>query len=217
MASVCDTLITHPNVINASDINELPENGLFVEGSVVTRLVMGSCGLQPVRSNRVLAVIDEHPNDVFTNVAINSVSAGRASYGLDCPTVVRMKKSVYLRSEYARSGRAVGVVKNLEMLFDVLREYQGQYDALALSTQIKIPENLHVDYYLERGNTVNPWGGVEALFTHSVSMLYDIPSAHSPMYSSFADTKKELGLGTVDTRMAAEIISLGFYISLHFP
>ncbi len=34
LAGACDTLITHPNVVNASDINELPENGLYVEGSV---------------------------------------------------------------------------------------------------------------------------------------------------------------------------------------
>ncbi|GAG26483.1 unnamed protein product, partial [marine sediment metagenome] len=27
LAGACDTLITHPNVVNASDINELPENG----------------------------------------------------------------------------------------------------------------------------------------------------------------------------------------------
>ena len=32
LASACDTLITHPNVVNASDINELPDNGLYVEG-----------------------------------------------------------------------------------------------------------------------------------------------------------------------------------------
>ena len=31
LASACDNLITHPNVVNASDINELPENGLYVE------------------------------------------------------------------------------------------------------------------------------------------------------------------------------------------
>ena len=48
--------VTHPNVVNASDINDLPENGLYVEGSVITRLMMGISGLQPVRANRVLAV-----------------------------------------------------------------------------------------------------------------------------------------------------------------
>src|SRR5205823_3673184 len=40
LAEVCDTLITHPNVVNASDINEIPENSLYVEGSVICRLLM---------------------------------------------------------------------------------------------------------------------------------------------------------------------------------
>ena len=31
---------------------------------------------------------------------------------------------------------------------------------------------------------VNPWGGVEAIFTHAVSLLCGIPSAHSPMLES---------------------------------
>jgi len=54
LASACDTLVTHPNVVNASDINELPENALYVEGSVICRFLMGTVGLQKVRANRVL-------------------------------------------------------------------------------------------------------------------------------------------------------------------
>jgi len=212
LASVSDKLITHPNVVNASDINELPENALFVEGSVLTRLMLGKCGLQPVRANRLLVVIDEHSDEVFTHAAINSVSAARASFGLDCPSVVRLSPSVHVCSEYASSGRAVGIIERLEGLLQILDDYRGEYDALALSTQIKVPENMHVDYYQERGNIINPWGGVEALFTHTLSMLYDIPSAHSPMYTSQADMETELGLGVVDPRMAAEIISIGFFM-----
>ena len=40
MAKACDTLVTHPNVVNASDVNELPENGLYVEGSVDRKSVV---------------------------------------------------------------------------------------------------------------------------------------------------------------------------------
>ena len=40
-----DTLITHPNVVNGADINEMSENTLYVEGSVITRLLMGTAGL----------------------------------------------------------------------------------------------------------------------------------------------------------------------------
>ena len=32
LAAACDNLITHPNVVNASDLNEMPENTLYVEG-----------------------------------------------------------------------------------------------------------------------------------------------------------------------------------------
>ena len=57
LASVCDTLVVHPNVVNASDIVDIPSNALYVEGSVVARLLMGTAGLQRVRSNRVLVVL----------------------------------------------------------------------------------------------------------------------------------------------------------------
>ena len=53
LAQTCDTLILHPNVVNASDINEMPSNSLYVEGSVITRLLMGTIGLAPSRANRV--------------------------------------------------------------------------------------------------------------------------------------------------------------------
>jgi hypothetical protein len=212
LASQCDTLITHPNVVNASDINDLPENGLYVEGSVITRLMMGTCGLEPVRANRVLVVVDEHPEAIFTDVALNSVSAARASFGMNCPAVVRLAQSVKLRSEYAPSGRAVGIVEYLERLLDVMESYRGSYDALAVSTQIEIPATYAAEYYLSRGDMINPWGGVEAIFTHTLSSLYDIPTAHSPMYGSLTSAINELKLGMLDPRMSSEIISLGFFM-----
>ena len=61
LAAASDRLITHPNVVNGADINEMPENTLYVEGSVLTRLMMGTAGLAPVRANRVLPLIQEHP------------------------------------------------------------------------------------------------------------------------------------------------------------
>jgi hypothetical protein len=208
LAGVSDTLITHPNVVNASDINDLPENGLYVEGSVITRLLMGNSGLQPVRANRVLTVIDQHPIRGFTDAAINSVSAARASYGMAGPGVVSLDPPVYVKSTYAPSGRAVGQIERLEGLIEVLEARKGEYDALALSTQIEVPLHYHVDYYQQRGEMINPWGGVEALFTHGISSMYDIPTAHSPMMESIEVANLELG--PVDPRMAAEDISNAF-------
>ena len=97
LGEACDTLILHPNVVNASDLNELPTNAMYVEGSVLTP---------------------------------------------------------------------------------------------------------------SRGEMVNPWGGVEAMFTHAITSLYDLPTAHSPMFESQDIASLEVGI--VDPRMAAEAVSLTF-------
>ena len=41
LGEMCDTLVVNPNVVNASDINEMPDNALYVEGSIITRFLMG--------------------------------------------------------------------------------------------------------------------------------------------------------------------------------
>lgn len=212
LASACDNLITHPNVVNAADINELPENGLYVEGSVITRLLMGTVNLQKVRSNRVMIVIDQHNENFVEEATINSVSAARAALGLDCPLVVKMKDKLLMQSLYSTSGRATGKIEYLERLHEVLTDYRGQYDAVALSSTIKVPRNFHKDYFTKGDDMVNPWGGVEAMLTHAVSLLFNVPSAHSPM----VETKEilDIDVGVVDPRKAPEAVSTTYLHSI---
>lgn len=209
-ASACDNLVTHPNVVNASDINEIPDNALYVEGSIISRLLMGTVGLQKVRSNRVMLVIDEHEDERFQKAAVNLASAARASFGLDCAQVLILKHNVVMESVYSSSGRAVGKIENFENLYNYLMKYREVYDAVGLSSVIKVPSAYHRDYYL--GGMVNPWGGVEAMLTHAISLLMGIPSAHSPMMESMEILN--LDLGVVDPRMAAEIVSVTFLFSV---
>lgn len=209
-ASVADTLITHPNVVNGSDIMELPPNAMYVEGSVIARLLAGRVGLRPVRSNRVLTVIDDHEHRRYTAAAVNSVSAARVSFGLDSPEVYEIHPRVRLTAQYTASGRAVGEVYDLEALLDLLDRRRGDYDAVALSTQVEVPFSYHTDYFKAQGGMVNPWGGVEAIFTHAISSLYDVPTAHAPMLESIE--VESLDPGVVDPRMAAEAISTAFFM-----
>jgi hypothetical protein len=205
LATACDNLITHPNVVNASDINELPENGLYVEGSILTRLMMGTVGLQKVRANRVLLVIDEHDDDYFTDSAVNSASAARTSLGLEC-SVLKMRPRVSMQTRYSSSGRATGEVDGFENLVRSLSERRHEFDAVAMSSVIQVPGNLQIDYFSE--DITNPWGGVEAILTHAISSVLDVPSAHSPMMVNREILNTELGV--VDPRKAAEAISLTF-------
>ncbi len=210
LASICDNLITHPNVVNASDINEMTENTLYAEGSVVSRLLMGTIGLQKVRSNRVLVVIEKHPTDpLFVNGATNSVNAARAAAGLDCSQILVLDPAMRLISEYSPSGRAVGKVEQLEKLCAQLREYRSEYDSVAITSIIKIPSrSLHKQYFDSKGEMVNPWGGVEAIFTHTISSLFNVQSAHSPMMENQLISHMDVGI--VDARQAAEATSFTY-------
>ena len=211
MASACDTLITHPNVANASDIYELPENGLYVEGSVISNLLMGTMGLQKVRANRVMLVMEKNRDSGINDWTINSVSAARAALGIEC-CVVEVDPPVKMRARFSNSGSAVGRVEGLERICAVLDKRKDEYDAVALASVIDVPYEFHTEYFKKKGKMVNPWGGVEAMLTHAITMLYGVPAAHAPMFESTEIAN--LDVGVVDPRMSAEAISSCFLHSV---
>ena len=212
MAETCDTLILHPNVVNASDINEMPENALYVEGSVVTRLLMGTVGLIPTLANRVIVIIDVHKDKLFGNATINAVNAARASYGLECTEVIVLSPPISMKSQYTKAGIAAGEISGLERIFDVLQEQKDEYDAVAISSVITVPEEFHREYFDSEGEMINPWGGVEAMLTHAISNRFNVPSAHAPMLESRDVANFDPGI--VEPRLAAEAISLTFFQSV---
>ncbi|MCI0492049.1 MAG: DUF3326 domain-containing protein [Planctomycetes bacterium] len=207
LARVCDQLVLHPNVVNASDVNEQTENCLYVEGSVICRLLMGTAGLRKIRQNRVLLVTEERPDapNVVDNT-INCAEGARATLGMDISEVVVLEKELFMQTGVSDSGRVTGRVERLGHLLDLLHEKRGSYDAVALATRIT-PHidtvELHRSYFGEGGP--NPWGGVEAILTHLTSSVLDVPSAHAPTMSS--EALRTESWGVVEPRKAAEIIS----------
>lgn len=212
LSSIADTLITHPNVVNASDINELPSNGLYVEGSVLTRLMMGTVGLRPARANRVLVALDGSYNERYAKYTVNAVNAARATYGLNCAGIVGVEPPMRVVGSYSDTGRASGYVEGVAGLLETLIERRDSYDAVALASVVEVPPHYHYDYFTSGGEIVNPWGGVEAILTHAVSAILNIPTAHAPMMES--DDIAAVDPGIVDSRMAAEIISITFLQSV---
>ena len=211
LASVCDTLVTHPNVVNASDLIDLPENALYVEGSVICRLLMGTVGLQRVRANRLLVLMDAHEDPLFNSAVVNAVSGARSSYGLQAE-VVKLDPAMEMAWEEAPSGRASGRVDRLDAVWQALSEHADHFDAVAITSVIDVPANFHSDYFKLEGRMVNPWGGVEALLTHAISILHEMPSAHAPMLETREIANSDPGV--VDPRMAAEAVSLTFMQSV---
>jgi len=209
IAQLCDHVILHPNVVNASDVNEMPNNALYVEGSVLARVLMGTAGLQKVRANRVLTLMDNHPDPELRAETINTVNAARAAYGLSVTDAVLLEPPIALGATYTASGRASGTVDRMDHLLEVLRARAGSYDAVALATIIAVSPELEAAYFASHGEIINPWGGAEAIFTHALSGLFNVPTAHAPISESKEAARIDLGI--VDPRMAAEAISTTFF------
>lgn len=206
LASACDTLITHPNVVNAADINEMPHNSLYVEGSVLARLLMGTAGLQRARSNRTLVVMEEHREPRATGYSINAVNAAVASGGFNCYQIVRLSPPFTMAAIFTAGGRAAGRIERLEGLLAALDHHRGGYDAVALTSVIDYSKEATIAYYRGDSLSVNPWGGVEAMLTHALSSLYNIPTAHSPQLA----TTESYGIGVGHPTMAAELVSAAY-------
>ena len=202
LAAASDRLITHPNVVNGADINEMPENTLYVEGSVLTRLMMGTAGLAPVRANRLLPLIQEHPEAVIWHTLVNAVSAAYGSGGFPCLPAVPLPIDLVMTPRISpASGRATGTIEGFDALCELIDKRMGTFEALAISSVVDVPEEVQRAYFI--GNQgINPFGGIEALLTHAITLLYDVPAAHAPMYDTVEIMNRDEGI--YEPRKAAE-------------
>ena len=120
---------------------------------------MGQIGLVPVRSNRVLVVIDDHPISMFTNDNINSINAARSTYGLKCSGIVKLQPPLCMTSSFSSSGAAIGEVIGLERLIAVIEKFKGDFDALAVASVIDTPQDYHEAYFKSSKDMTNPGEG----------------------------------------------------------
>ncbi len=196
LGSVCDTLILHPNVVNASDINEMPPNSLYVEGSILDRFLEGD-SLHLVRNNRILLAVN-HPVEIHT---INSVSAARITLGAKIE-ILELETPLRLTVAFNKKGMAVGEVVGWRELINQVMHYE--FDALAIQTVIEISGSVATEYIREGG--VNPWGGVEAICSRVISNELGLPVVHAPYESEVLADIKEI----VDPRLSAEMVSVSY-------
>jgi hypothetical protein len=153
-------------------------------------------------------VIDNHPIKMFANDTVNAISAAHATYGLDCPKVIQLNPPLTMKTVFMDSGRAAGEITGLERIRAIIAENQGTFDALGIASVIDVEDEYHEQYFHSDGKMINPWGGVEAMLTHALSLLHHIPTAHSPMLENHNTANFDLGV--VEPRLAAEAISLTF-------
>lgn len=200
LGACCDKLILHPNVVNASDINEIPDNALYVEGSILDRFLEGQIELEEVRQNRILVMV----NKPVLAETINAVSAARATIGVSI-SIIELDVPLRLVGKYDVNGCATGDVLGWEEIVKQVCKYD--FDALAIASSIEVNKDVSMSYYQNGG--VNPWGGVEAKASKLIANALNKPVAHAPIQTEEdkeADKEGEWDFVT-DPRIAPEIIS----------
>ncbi len=173
LAGACDTLIVHPNVVNAADLNEMPANALYVEGSMLDRFLSGERSLRTVHSNHILVVCNE-----LTPETVNCVKAARSLLGAKVE-LDRLNEPLVMRSWVSDhiNGIATGEIEGIKSLCE---QFGGRdFDVLAIHTPIETEQEGALEYLRHGG--VNPWGGVEAILSRRVSELLNKPVAHAPV------------------------------------
>jgi hypothetical protein len=195
IASISDIAITHPNVVNASDINEMPNNTWYVEGSILDRFLEGKIKLKKPHSNRILLVV----NKPIRPETINAVNA--AMYTIGCSIeYVELETDLRMVATMSSSG-ASGNVYGWNELVKQVNKYD--FDALAISTPIEVHKEVALNYF--RNGGINPWGGVEAAASKLIASAINKPVAHAPVESLDPDinTFNEV----VAPTMGAEVVS----------
>lgn len=201
VASACDNLLLHPNVINASDIAEITDNMWYIEGSILDRFLEGQISLQEVYSNKILLVV----NKPCMPETINSVNAARSTLGVDIE-ILELDTELTLKGVFSSDGKATGLMSGHEEAYTkiVTTQRDTSFDVLAIQTVIDVDTETS-DQYLKNGG-INPWGGAEAVCSRFFSRELNIQCAHSPYEGGALKSFNEV----VDPRMAAEVVSVSY-------
>jgi hypothetical protein len=206
IASLCDRLIIHPNVVNGSDVNEMSENMLYVEGSILDRFLWGKIDLKESKANKLLVVT----NKPVSYITINPVNAARATIGLEAE-ILELETPLEMIATKDSMGCATGIVKGYKELIAQVNEHgkEHPFDVLAIHTPIEIPRDIELDYYEHTKGRVNPMGGVEAYASKLIADGLNKPVAHAPIDDSTPDDPKMYHAfeHIADPRLAAEFIS----------
>lgn len=196
IASLCDRLFIHPNVVNASDINEMTENMLYVEGSMLDRFLEGQIGLEEVYSNKILLAV----NSPVKIDVINAASGARVTIGADVE-ILELKVPIRMVATMVDT-KASGDLYGIDEAVRQVSQYT--FDVLIVNTPIETEGDQVKDYLCMEGG-VNLWGGVEAKLSKLMSEKLNKPVIHAPIEDSkvFKDFNE-----VVDPRKAAEMVSV---------
>jgi hypothetical protein len=185
VASVCDRLITHPNVLNGAQMYWPIPNAWYVEGYGLDQFAAGRWGLRPVHSNRIGLILDQGIEPDLRLRHLQVADAARATLGLTLTDAVLTDEPLGVTLNTAASGATWGTLQNPDSLLRAADKLIHRAGATAIAVVARFPENIErealTDY--RHGQGVDPLAGAEAVISHLVVRTFGVPCAHAPALS----------------------------------
>lgn len=201
MASCCDTLITHPNVLNASDLFNKTDNTLYTVGAFIDQMLAAEIGLLPQEVVNHTALLYSAMSDTM----FNAVNAARRVHGCDV-SLHRLDTPLKMRGSINEGTRqAWGEIEGDEELVDQMSDVHA--DNFAVYSPIDVEPDI-VNRY-KNGECANPWGRVEAILSHRTSARLRRQVAHAPVETGSAGE-----WGVSDPRLSPEMICGAHLVSV---
>lgn len=184
LASVTDTLITHPNVLNGALLYWPIPNALYVEGQALDSFCCDRLALRPVAapSNRVGLLLDAAMDPEARIRHLQAADAARATLGLRIGphTVTDSELGVSYASSGDGHGASWGTVQRPDALLRAARRLVDEgCDAIAIVAEFPDEDEEHLAEY-RAGGGVDAIAGAEAVLSHLVSKHLGVPCAHAP-------------------------------------
>jgi hypothetical protein len=180
LSTLCDRLITHPNVLNGAQLYWPIENALYVEGYGLERFAAGDWGLQPVRQNRLGLILDQGIEADLLLRHLQAAEACRATLGLTLTDYLITDAPLEVSLQISPSGASWGTLGNPDSLLRAAAKLSQQAEALAVVA--RFPDDLDSPLLQQyrQGQGVDPLAGAEAVISHLIVRELGIPCAHAP-------------------------------------
>jgi len=208
IAAACDYVITNPNAVNAGAFNFKEKNVLYVEGAAIDNFFEKKIDLLLPQKNRIGIILEKIDDKIGLRYILKAIEAFQKVAGIDivavefCPPTEKIIRF--------QEGQFCADIPNIEPIIRTAQKiFDKGADALAISTHIPIRKKFLRQY--QRGLMPNPYGLLEALLSHTITHIFNVPTAHAPILTKSDLDTYLFDSFSSDARSAFENIS-GAYI-----
>lgn len=188
IASVCDRLITHPNVLNGAQLYWKDPKISYVEGYALDKFAASCWGLRGVRKNKIGLLLDRGIEKELQLRHLQAADAARATLGLDIVDYIVTDAGLEVELRGSESGASWGTIGNAGSLLRAAEKLIDRSKVEAIAIVARFPDDIDQDLLenYRQGKGVDPLAGAEAVISHLIVRNFQIPAAHAPALQPLA-------------------------------